>query len=136
MLLKCNVSGVKHTKSSPKTNAADEMSAIPAAIKCAQGFIQDFELGGGEGGAQDSSRMIVACEVRACVPTRVHFRRVRVRGLCLVQLCAKCRLISAALSPYHQCRKIKEAASLKVEGPLLYSCLLIVRLPSGSRTLN
>ena len=31
--------------------------------------------------------------------------------------------------------KDKEAASLKMKG-LLYSCLLIVRLPSGSRTLN
>ena len=30
---------------------------------------------------------------------------------------------------------LKEAASLKVKGPL-YSCLLIGRLPSGSRTLN
>ena len=65
----------------------------------------------------------------------LHFRRVRVRGLCLVQLCAKYRLISATLSPYYQCRKIKEATSLKVKGPL-YSCLLIVRLPFGSRTLN
>ena len=32
-------------------------------------------------------------------------------------------------------RKIKEAASLKVKG-LLYSYLLIARLPSGSMTLN
>ena len=32
-----------------------------------QGFIQDFELG--EGGKQDDSRMIVACE-SVCVPTR------------------------------------------------------------------
>ena len=31
-----------------------------------QGFIQDFELGGG-GGKQDGSRMIVACEKRACL---------------------------------------------------------------------
>ena len=31
--------------------------------------------------------------------------------------------------------KKKEAASLKVKGPL-YSCLLIVCLPSGSRMLN
>ena len=30
---------------------------------------------------------------------------------------------------------VLEAASLKVKGPL-YSCLLIVCLPSGSRTLN
>ena len=29
-----------------------------------QGFIQDFELGGGK---QDGSRMIVACEMRACL---------------------------------------------------------------------
>ena len=29
-----------------------------------QGFIQDFELGGGK---QDGSRMIVACEVCACL---------------------------------------------------------------------
>ena len=40
------------------------------------------------------------------------------RGQCLVQLCAKYRLVSAT---------IKEAASLKVKGPL-YSCLLIARV--------
>ena len=57
------------------------------------------------------------------------------QGLCLVQLCAKYRLVSAASSPYHQCRKIKEAASLKVKGSL-YSCLLIESLPSDSKTLN
>ena len=56
-------------------------------------------------------------------------------GLCLTQLCAKYRLVSATRSPYHLCSKIKEAASLKVKG-LLYSCLLMVHLPSRSRTLN
>ena len=49
------------------------------------------------------------------------------QGLCLAQLCAKYRLVSATLSPYHQCKK---AASLKT------SCLLVAHLPSGSRTLN
>ena len=34
------------------------------------------------------------------------------QGLCLVQLCAKYRLVNATSSPY---RKIKEAASLKVK---------------------
>ena len=57
------------------------------------------------------------------------------RGLGFVQLCAKYRLVSATSSPYHYYRKVKEAAPLKVKGPL-YSCLLIARLPSGSRTLN
>ena len=99
------------------------------------------------------------------------------RGLWLVQLCAKYRLVNATSSPYHYStvemffmgcgftsggqeswsvfsaavckiqaskhyiislplvRKIKEAASLKVIGPL-YSCLLIACLPSGSRMLN
>ena len=49
------------------------------------------------------------------------------RGLCLVHLCAKYRLVSATLSPYHQCKK---AASLKT------SCLLVAHLLSGSQTLN
>ena len=35
------------------------------------------------------------------------------RGLCLMQLCAKYRQVSVSLSRYHQCWKIKEAASLK-----------------------
>ena len=39
------------------------------------------------------------------------------------------------LSPYHCCLKIEEAASLKMKGSL-YSCLLIARFASGSRTLN
>ena len=43
---------------------------------------------------------------------------------------SKCYIESLPLVP-----KDKEAASLKVKGPL-YSCLLIARLPSGSRTLN
>ena len=30
-------------------------------------FIQDFELGGGRGGEQDGSRMIVVCEMRVCL---------------------------------------------------------------------
>ena len=55
-------------------------------------------------------------------------------GWCLAQLCTKYRLVSTALSPYHCCSK-KEVASLKVKGSL-YSCLLVTRLPSGSRTLN
>ena len=43
-------------------------------------------------------------------------------------------LLSATMSPYHLYWKIKEAASHKVKG-LLYSCLLIARLPSRSRTV-
>ena len=57
------------------------------------------------------------------------------RGLGLVQLCAKYRLVNTTSSPYHLYRKINEAASLKVKGPL-YNCLLIACLPSRSRTLN
>ena len=55
--------------------------------------------------------------------------------LCLAQLCANYRLVSATLSPYHCCLKIEEADSHKVKGSL-YSCLLVASLPSGSRTLN
>ena len=57
------------------------------------------------------------------------------QGLCLAQLCTIYRLLSATLSPYHCCLKTEEAASLKMKGSL-YSCLLVVHLPSGSRTLN
>ena len=39
-------------------------------------------------------------------------------GLCLAQLCAKYRLVSAMLSPYHLVLKIEEAASLKLRGSL------------------
>ena len=39
----------------------------------------------------------------------------------------KYRLVSATLSLYHQCQKIKEAVSLKVKG-LMHSCLLIMSL--------
>ena len=45
------------------------------------------------------------------------------------------RLVSATLSPYHCCLKIEEAVSHKVKGSL-YSCLLVARLPLGSRALN
>ena len=31
------------------------------------GFIQDFELGGGGGGEQDGSRMIVVCKMHECL---------------------------------------------------------------------
>lgn len=58
----------------------------------------------------------------------------KIRSLHSVQLCVKYRLVSATLSPYHQWLKIKEAPPLEVKGPL-FSCLLIVRLPPGSRTL-
>ena len=39
------------------------------------------------------------------------------------------------LSPYCCCLKTEEAASLKMKASL-YSCLLVARLPSGSRMLN
>ena len=48
-------------------------------------------------------------------------------GVCLVQLCVKYRLVSATLSPYHQCQKTKEAVSLEVKGPT-HSYLLIMSL--------
>ena len=50
-------------------------------------------------------------------------------GSVFMQLCAKYRLVSAVLSPYHSWLKIKEAASCKVKSSL-YSCLLITLLPS------
>ena len=50
-------------------------------------------------------------------------------------LCAKYRQVNTTSTPYHQCRKAKEAASLKVKA-LQYSCLLIAYLPSRSRVLN
>ena len=52
------------------------------------------------------------------------------QGLCLVQLCSRYRLVSATLSSYHQYWIIKEAASLKVNGPL-DSCLLIIVFEIG-----
>ena len=55
--------------------------------------------------------------------------------LCLAAVYKLYRLVSATLSRYHCCLKIEEAASHKVKGSL-YSCLLVVGLPSGSRTLN
>ena len=55
--------------------------------------------------------------------------------LCLVKLCTKYRLVSATLSHYYCCLKIEEAASHKVKGSL-YSCLLVMHLPSGNRALN
>ena len=57
------------------------------------------------------------------------------QGQCLVQLCTKYKLVSATSSPSISAERKKEAASLKVKGPL-YSSLLITCLPSGSRTLN
>ena len=48
---------------SPGTHAPTNYKLFEAI----QGFIQDFDLGGGGGGEQDGSRMIVACEMHACL---------------------------------------------------------------------
>ena len=54
------------------------------------------------------------------------FRRTKVR-------CAfGAAVYEIQTSFYHQCQKIKEASSLK----MLYSCLFILCLPSGSRCLS
>ena len=55
--------------------------------------------------------------------------------LCLAAVYKLYRLVSTTVSRYHCCLKIEEAASHKVKGTL-YSRLLVVCLPSGSRTLN
>ena len=44
----------------------------------------------------------------------LHFRRAKL-GLCLAQLCAKYRLVSATLTPYHWYWKINKIASHKVK---------------------
>jgi len=46
------------------------------------------------------------------------------RSLRSVLLCAKYRQVSTTSCPYHQCWKIKEAASVKVCSYLLFTCLL------------
>ena len=62
----------------------------------------------------------------------LHFRRARVgfsAVVCKIQA-SKCYIKSLP-----SVQMIREAASLKVKGPL-YSCLLIMHSSSGSRTLN
>ena len=56
-------------------------------------------------------------------------------GLQSVQLCTKHRQKGAMLSPYHQCRKLKEVAPLKAKG-LMYSYYLTAAFTLRSWTLS
>ena len=56
-------------------------------------------------------------------------------GLQSVQLCTKHRQKGATLSPYHQCRKLKEVVPLKAKG-LMYSNLLTTAFTLRSWTLS